>query len=89
VLLEANLAETPAIAANLEGIRDVITDGENGFKIEVLDHQTFAAKIDEVLAADIDAFGKKSREFVLEKFNWNKVARDYISYLQFVSSTKG
>ncbi len=89
VLLEANLAETPAIASDLEGIRDVITDGENGFKIKVKDAPSFAAKIDEVLIGDVDEFGRKSRKFVLNKFNWNKVAREYISYLQTVSRIPG
>ncbi len=86
VLLEANLAETPAIASDLEGIRDVITNGENGYKIEVGNSDVFASKIDQVLANEIKNLSVNARQFVLKNFNWSKVAEDYILYLQKVSS---
>jgi phosphatidyl-myo-inositol dimannoside synthase len=33
VLLEANRAGVPAVASDLEGIRDVIEPGENGYRV--------------------------------------------------------
>ncbi|MBO6794263.1 MAG: glycosyltransferase family 4 protein [Balneolaceae bacterium] len=81
VMLEANLASTPAVAADLEGIKDVISDGENGFKVEVRDADTFAAKIDEVLTTDYSTLSESSRNYVEQNFAWERVADRYISYL--------
>ncbi|CAN0514933.1 unnamed protein product, partial [Scytosiphon promiscuus] len=84
VLLEANLAATPAVASDLEGIKDVVVDGENGFKIPIYEPQKFANTVDELLMNDLSSFGKNSRSYVKENFTWNKVAERYISYLNEV-----
>jgi phosphatidylinositol alpha-1,6-mannosyltransferase len=81
VLLEANLAGTPAIAADLEGIKDVVEDGQNGFKIPVHDAKAFANKVDEVLTKQYENLSKRSVEYVYQNFAWDKVADKYISYL--------
>ena len=84
VLLEANLAGTPAIAADLEGIKDVIDNGSNGYKIGVRDSKSFAQKVDNVLETELDKLSISARKYVLENFTWNKVAQQYISYLNHV-----
>ncbi len=84
VLLEANLASTPAVAADLEGIKDVVADGENGFKVPVRDSDTFASRIDELLSGDYAAYSERSRNYVMQNFAWDKVAERYISYLSKV-----
>ena len=81
VMLEANLASTPAVAADLEGIKDVISDGENGFKVAVRDSDTFAAKIDKVLTSDYSTLSESSRNYIEQNFAWERVADRYISYL--------
>lgn len=85
VLLEANMAENPAVAADLEGIKDVITDGKNGFKIPARDADRFARTIDEMLADDLEKLSKQSRKFVEEQFSWERVAEQYISYFKKIS----
>ena len=84
VLLEANLASTPAVASDLEGIKDVVANGENGYKIPVYDADQFASKIDYVLANGYNELSVNSRKFVTENFTWNKVAERYIYYLSGV-----
>ena len=84
VLLEANIASTFSIAADLEGIKDVVTDGINGYKIPVKDAKTFASKIDEVLNKDPEKYGAQSSRFVEENFAWDSVAERYISYLETI-----
>lgn len=84
VLLEANLAATPAVAADLEGIKDVIENGENGYKVPVRDAGQFAARIDEIITEGSETLGQKSRSFVEENFSWDHVADRYISYLRTV-----
>ena len=88
VLLEANLAGTPAVAADLEGIKDVIEDGKNGFKIKVRDSESFSKKVDSLIAENLEEMSTSSREYVLENFTWNKVAQQYISYLGEVIKNK-
>ena len=84
VLLEANLAGTPAVAADLEGIKDVIENGVNGYKIEVRNSEQFAKQIDDLIVNELENMSKSARSFVLEKFAWNHVAQQYISYLKTV-----
>lgn len=84
VLLEANMAKTPAVASDLEGIKDVISDGNNGFKIPVFDDEKFAAIIDEVLQGDLEHLSEQTRTFVKEQFTWQRVARNYTDFLEKV-----
>ena len=84
VMLEANLAATPAIASDLEGIKDVIEDGQNGYKIPVYQAEQFAEKIDHVLQNEKQALGESSRKYVSEHFAWGNVADRYVSYLRDV-----
>lgn len=84
VLLEANLAGTPAVAADLEGIKDVIENGKNGYKIEVRNSGQFAARVDDLIQNELEDMSKSARSFVLENFAWNNVAQQYISYLKAV-----
>lgn len=84
VLLEANMAGTPAVASDLEGIKDVITNGQNGYRIPPLDVDKFAAKINKTLTGDLEKFGKQARTHVQNKFAWNQVAGQYVTYLKEV-----
>ncbi|MEQ9090001.1 MAG: glycosyltransferase family 4 protein [Balneola sp.] len=88
VLLEANLAGTPAVAADLEGIKDVIENGKNGFKIAVRDAENFSGHIDSLIENGLEEMSTSSRKFVLENFTWNKVAQQYISYLMEIVENK-
>lgn len=85
VLLEANRAGVPAIASDLEGIKDVIEQGVNGYRITPGDSMAFASKIDEVLNGDLEAFSKSSKKYVTDTFNWDVVVEKYISFLRSVN----
>lgn len=84
VLLEANMSRTPAVAADLEGIKDVITNGKNGYRITPRDDEQFAHKIDDLLDENLQEFGKKNRVFVENKFSWQHVANRYVEYFKKV-----
>lgn len=84
VLLEANMARMPAVASDLEGIKDVITDGKNGYRVPALKPDIFAAKIDEVLQDNLSEFAEKTRKFVEEQFSWQRVTQRYLDYLKKV-----
>lgn len=84
VLLEANMARTPAVAADLEGIKDVITQEENGYRVPALKPLEFAERIQSVLNGDLALFSEHARQHVEEQFSWRHVAEKYINYLETV-----
>lgn len=84
VLLEANAMGLPAIGADLEGIRDVIQDGENGRKVPVVDTEAWIDGIGALLSEDADSQRERARQFVHDRFDWAHVADLYIQYLQDV-----
>lgn len=84
VLLEANMARTPAVAADLEGIKDVIAQGENGYRVPTRDAQQFAEKIQTMLNRQLKQFSEQTRNYVREQFSWKNVAGQYIEYLKTV-----
>lgn len=81
VMLEANSAGCPVVASALEGILDVVKDGQNGYLVAVNDHQNFAQRVDEILNDGWEAFSWRSREYVIDRFSWKKVAESYIEHL--------
>lgn len=84
VLLEANRAGVPAIASDLEGIKDVIEEGVNGYKIPHSKPDFFAQKIDYVLENELDELSEKSKEYVQKYYSWDTVVDQYISFLKRV-----
>jgi phosphatidylinositol alpha-1,6-mannosyltransferase len=84
VLLEANMARTPAVAADLEGIKDVIAQGQNGYRVPARDANQFAEKVHKILSNNLEPFSEKTRSYVLHQFSWKQVARQYIDFLQSV-----
>lgn len=84
VMLEANMAQTPAVASGLEGIKDVICPGRNGYLAPPLKAGQFAKQVNNVLRDGLADLSKKARIYVQEQFSWEKVADRYIVYLQKV-----
>ncbi|REL33230.1 glycosyltransferase family 4 protein [Rhodohalobacter sp. SW132] len=84
VLLEANSSGVPAVASNLEGIKDVIEQGVNGYRVPAEDHDQFALKIDKVLNDELSALSERSKQYVTEKFSWDFVISKYLDFLDSV-----
>lgn len=84
VLLEANCANVPAIAADLEGIKDVIEQGVNGYKIPHSEPDLFSEKIDYVLENELDELSKKAKKYVQKHYSWSIVVDRYISFLESI-----
>jgi phosphatidyl-myo-inositol dimannoside synthase len=82
VMLEANLMKTPVIGSDLEGIKDVISPGKNGYRVEVGNNKLFAYEIDRVLREEIDTLSESSRSYVFSKFTWENVSQRYVEYLK-------
>ena len=80
VMLEAGACGLPTLAADLEGIRDVIDDGVNGWFAPTEDADAFAARI-ESLIEDPDglrAASARTADHVTSTFRWDRTAERYI-----------
>ena len=82
VLLEANRAGVPAVASDLEGIKDVIKQGINGYRIPYGDAAAFAEKIDFILINNLNELSETSREYVNCTFTWDAVVENYVTFLK-------
>jgi glycosyltransferase involved in cell wall biosynthesis len=83
-LLEAQLMERPIIATRVGGIPELMNDNKTGFLIEREDHQCIIEKIDTLLQDENKriAIGKSGRQFVIENFNWQKIANNFVASLK-------
>ena len=84
--LEAMGAGLPIIATPVGGIPDFLKDGETGLFCEVDDPQDLAEKIkllmaDETLAKRI---AENGRQLVLEKYNWDNIAKQIQNTLSHI-----
>lgn len=82
VLLEANRAGVPTISSDIEGMRDVIKQGVNGYRVPHSSPKLFAKKITDTLNGDLKTLSGSSKKYAFENFSWNSVAKRYVSYLE-------
>lgn len=88
VLLEANQAGVPAVASDLEGIRDVIQQGVNGYRVSHGNPDLFAREVDRVLNEELVILRKQCAPYVLREFGWQRVAGRYVSFLKEVAGSQ-
>jgi len=83
VMLEAGLSGLPTVAARLEGIRDVIAEGENGHLVPPRDAEAFAAAVRRYHdgARDPQTAGQRAAVYVERTFGWPAVAGRYVKAL--------
>jgi N-acetyllactosaminide 3-alpha-galactosyltransferase len=78
VLLEAMACETPVIASRIPGVLDVIDEG--GFLVKPCSPQSLATAIQKIFENPRDArrMGKKGRQLVEQKYDWEIVAKQVL-----------
>ena len=88
VMLEAGLCGLPTIASRLEGIADVIAEGENGHLVPSGDAEAFRDAIMRYYSDDEALARARSltREVTSSRFGWDAVVDRYVSMLQNLSS---
>ncbi len=83
VVLEAGLAGTPVVAADLEGIRDAMAAGKTGLLVESGNAPAFLEAVTKTLAARA---GLETREQIrqssLERASWAAAGEHYLSAFQ-------
>lgn len=84
VLLEAGQCGTPAVAAELEGIQDVITDGVNGHLVPPEGPDGFLDAIEFYRGAPeaLDTAAERALQHTEATFGWPAVADTYLSVLR-------
>ncbi len=83
--IEASGCGLPVLAANLEGVKDAVHEGKNGFLVPPLDAEGFINAI-ENFKPDPE-FRARVRQFTLDNFTWDKIARDYVKVFNNVLQT--
>lgn len=83
-LLEAQLMERPIIATRVGGIPELMVNNKTGFLMERGDHETLIEKINILLQDEnkCKITGKAGRQFVIENFNWRKIASNFVASLK-------
>lgn len=88
VMLEAGLCGLPIVAADLEGIRDVVREGENGLLVTPMDAGAFAAAI-ESFRADPTRLGQASglaASSTAARFAWELIVEQYVDALRSITA---
>lgn len=85
--IEAAACGRVVLASNLEGLKDAVKDGENGFLIEDGNAGAWIAKINELLANDDfrKEFGEKARKYTIENYSWEKIAKRYLEEMEKIA----
>jgi len=80
---EALWKGTPVVSSNIGGIPLQVTDGENGFLVEVGDKKGFAERIVQLLKNPelAEEMGKKGKEMVRKNFLITRIISDYLDLL--------
>jgi glycosyltransferase involved in cell wall biosynthesis len=84
VVLEAAAAGTPCVATNSGGAGEIITDGENGFLVDIGDTDALADRIltlarDETLRTSM---GQQARRTIEERFTVDRYVAEFEQFLR-------
>ncbi len=90
VTLEAGACGLPTLAADLEGIRDVVLEGTNGYLVPSLDSSAYAGRI-AALARDrerLRAMGPRAARYTKERFDWQVVVGRHVAVLAAIARNR-
>jgi len=90
-MLEAMAAGVPVLVTDVEGARDVVTDGETGLLVQPGDPLALATGLNKLLGDRKlrTALGHAGRLHVSKEFRWEKVVESTVSLYDRVLSEKG
>jgi starch synthase (maltosyl-transferring) len=90
-MLEAMAAGLPVVVTDVEGVRDVVTDGETGLVVAPADPVALAHALGHLLRDPglRGRLGRAGRGRVAEEFRWGKVVEDTVVLYRKMRSQKG
>ncbi len=74
--LEAGAWGIPVVAANMEGLRDAVTDRETGLLAPSKNKGAWVRAVHEVMNWDVQK-RRNIKTTVLDRFNWKRIAKQY------------
>jgi len=83
-LQEAQLMKNPVVATNVGGIPELMKDNETGFLVNKDNAEEWIEKLS-LLINDKQKrkiMGNEGRKFIENNFNWDKIAKDFLSFLK-------
>jgi glycosyltransferase involved in cell wall biosynthesis len=89
-VIEAGACRLPVLASNLEGLKDAIKDGKNGFLVEPENAGAYLLKITELFTngSPREIYGQAVRDYVLENYQWQNIAKQYLTEIEKVISNQ-
>jgi phosphatidylinositol alpha-1,6-mannosyltransferase len=89
-VIEAGACRLPVLASNIEGLKDAIKEGQNGFLVETGNADAFVQKINELFSEGNprEIFGEKVREYVVQNYSWEHIAKKYLEEIEKIISNK-
>mgnify|MGYP006423280545 CR=1 FL=1 len=83
-LQEAQLMKKPVVATNVGGIPELMIDGKTGFLVDKGNYEKWIEKLEIILSDERKAklMGEMGREFIEMKFNWKKIAEDFLKIIK-------
>lgn len=80
----------PIIVSNLDGFREIITDGENGLILEKNEPDSIADAFEKLYSNERlrTRMAENSRNYAVEHLDWNKVARETSELYGYILNSK-
>lgn len=86
-ILEGMACGTPAYAAPVSGVPDIVLEAETGFLVEEVDGRQLAAEIEEILArSDLERISRNARTLIEEKYSFEAAVARWRSILTAVQT---
>ena len=87
VLVEALGCECATVVTDLPAMQDIIVDGKTGFVVPQKNVQKLAEKIVSLLDDPETGrwVGKEGRRFVVERYDWDEIARQYAALIESIN----
>jgi phosphatidylinositol alpha-1,6-mannosyltransferase len=88
VVQEAASAGLPVVASDLQGIKDALTNGQNGILVQTEDSKAFEKEIITLLEDPTSRreFGARAREYTLREYGWERIANEYVKVYERLRS---
>lgn len=86
VALEAMACGLPVVASDIPGVREVVSDGVEGYLADPLDPRSFAGRLDALLSEPLTRarLARNGRARVLREFTWTTVVEQIVEVYERV-----
>jgi len=84
VALEASLSKSIVIASGIEGIKDAIIDGKNGYLLKSQNEEEYIAKILDIYQnrTEYNIYAEEFCRFTKDNYSWEKICELYITHFK-------